>query len=271
MKKNLGDESYDIPEFGMGWWRERAEEPHHDKAYKRIAKAGFVQIPAAKRIVDYACGSGLLIRKLIRRFPDAQIIGLDESEHGLAAADQMLGESKLPKGGRERVALHRALLPFEAPIMPKADLLFFSFPDFRGGLSDKIVRKLRKAFPEDWAAAKAQRKELKVIADGIEPSEAAEVFFKRMATRHYASLVKRGGVVVRVEYAQCKRSACDKVALAEMDWIDGLTKRDASPRLFSIIDSAFHRDDVVMSDVFHQTGNEDDQFGGYLITTFRKH
>jgi hypothetical protein len=27
----------------------------------------------------------------------------------------------------------------------------------------------------------------------------------------------------------------------------------------------------VMSDVFHQTGNEDDQFGGYLITTFRKH
>lgn len=271
--RGLGNESYDNPSFGMGWWVQRALDPAHDRAYKRIARMGQKHKPEPKLIIDYACGAALLIRKLIKTFSSAQIVGLDESVLGLDGGRQLLREMHLKQSDADRISLHRAVLPKDNPQLPKADLLFFSFPDFRGGSSRNMVSSLRKTYPEDWAATQTLHKALKKA--GLSPAAAAEIFYKRMATRHYASLVKRGGNVVRVEYAQCSRNNCEDATLAEMDWIDGISRPPKESdikqrRLFNILESRFYKDAAVMADVFQQTNNEADREGGYLITAFKK-
>ena len=88
---------------------------------------------------------------------------------------------------------------------------------------------------------------------------------KRIAHRHIRSLVKAGGLLVRVDYANCDRAECDEGILRQMELYEG---SKGKRKCFDLIADSFHRSRV-MADVYAQTGDDDDGTGGYMISVFR--
>jgi hypothetical protein len=264
----VGTASYDADEFGTPWWLARARDAAHRRAYRQIAAfaaAHAPRRPVPRLIIDYACGPGLLIRELHRVFPAARIVGLDESASAIAAAESVLTEAGIADG---RVSLRRLALP-AYPIrgLPPADLVFFSFPDFRGGDTRANLAHWRARCPADWDAGGDLRRRWRQEAEqGVPPRR--ETFFKRVAGRNLRQLCRPGGRIVRVEYSNCTRAGMDEVTLAEMRWTEGcLSAPDGDPRhVLSRERASRYVRSGVMRDVYLQTRAADDREGGYLIT-----
>jgi len=76
--------SYDRPGFQNATYR-----PVHDAVLKRLA----AERPGV--IVDLGCGTGQLTRRLMERYPDAQVVGVDYSNGMLSEAGDRIGAGVL--------------------------------------------------------------------------------------------------------------------------------------------------------------------------------
>ncbi|MFQ5707729.1 MAG: class I SAM-dependent methyltransferase [bacterium] len=54
-------------------------------------------VPTAKTILDLACGTGILTFKLLEKFPECEVVGVDRMPEYLAVARQKLRRRKLKK------------------------------------------------------------------------------------------------------------------------------------------------------------------------------
>jgi ubiquinone/menaquinone biosynthesis C-methylase UbiE len=73
---------YDRPRFQEATYR-----PVHDAVLARLTEA------TPQRVLDVGCGTGQLTRRLMERFPDADVVGLDYSAGMLDEAGHRVGTS----------------------------------------------------------------------------------------------------------------------------------------------------------------------------------
>jgi ubiquinone/menaquinone biosynthesis C-methylase UbiE len=109
------------------WWRKRAFDGAHARAYKNISafiRDSYAREP--KLIVDYACGAGNLLFLLSRRFPNSKLVGLDGSSYLLGQALRRM--RSLPHDCARRIELIETTLPNMNLLRGQADLAIFCFP-----------------------------------------------------------------------------------------------------------------------------------------------
>ena len=273
----LGEVSYDEHAFGTAWWAERAADPDHQIAYATIVellKPLFSNPP--EKIVDYACGTGMLMAEMLRAWPTSQIYGIDESEQALEAVPGVFDLNDLAWPQKQVTLLQEALpglQPGEPVERGDADLVFFVFPDFRCD-DAKEIRKAWKAVDPDYVKAnRAVRKTARDLTNEDLDSQ-TELFLKRLAGADAIRRAKTGGLIVRVEYAYGSRDECDDGHMALIDWWSGAVPADLGlgPWLpYTLADrlqSTFVPSKVI-NDVNAQHGWEEEDEGGFLVEVYR--
>ena len=270
------------------WWHERSLDAAHTRAYRHIAEITqaycLVCSMKPRRIVDYACGGGAFLGELLRVFPDAHLIGLDGSKNLLekcakAHAEICTLEDKQRAfvGKDSSVSLAQTVLPnFRLP-EHKCDIALLVFPnlvpdpanlsDFnRNGYSNKkdnaIARKLaryRELDPEEET-------------NTTEPDELFdELMTARVFSRNLRHLVRKGGLLVRVEYSQAPREQLTELVqwrnLFGEGALEELIRGEQCEAFFRFVGSEFRKSKVIL-DVYHQTGDPDDRRGGYMVSFF---
>jgi len=256
------------------WWAERAADCAHRRAYANIADFIRDSVPREPQlIVDYACGPGNLLSLLSRRFPRSRLAGLDRSSFLLGLAEKRL--SHLPRRCARRISLIETPLPGPAPLSRRAELAVFCFPNMMLSRSDEkegvgIFRlsKMDREIAE--SVLRAMRRE--GSGDSILKIAKHALAYGRSISKNLRSLLVRGGICVRAEYATTRRHEWSPAELMRVSFEEGSfdTGIDGN-RLrpwFRMLASAYFRSRV-MEDVFQQTGDEHDKQGGYLITVLR--
>lgn len=160
-----------------------------------------VPLTSARRVVDLGCGPGNSTELLVRRFPDAEVIGVDNAESMVAAARQRLPQSRFELGdigtwqpsgdapdliyanaALQWVPGHEELLPRLFSSLAPGGVLAIQMPDNRQEPTHRLMRELAGRAP--WAAhigdADRVRTELLTIGGyydllAAEAAEAAEV------------------------------------------------------------------------------------------------
>lgn len=255
------DAEFAYNDIYAGWWRERARDRAHGRAYRNIA--GFIRasLPREPRvIVDYACGAGQLLARLAPLFPHTRLVGLDGSKALLDLAAARL--ARLPDGRTAEVTLTRTLLPMGRPLGEKADLVVYSFPNMMPSLSTEAAPGADLDREEREIARRLAR-------DPGGESDPALLEYGRSISRDLRRLLRRDGLCVRVEYADSRREEWTPGVLQQVAFEEGTLDHPLDglrPRAwFRVVASAFFRSRV-MEDVYEQTGEERDRSGGYLIT-----
>ncbi|MDA3962744.1 MAG: class I SAM-dependent methyltransferase [Planctomycetota bacterium] len=277
----IGAASYDADEFGNDWWLARARDKAHQRAYQAIADAVAEHTTKAKVVIDYACGSGLLLARLAQSLPKTQLIGLDESVGMLDAARAWLGQEVGAEKALQVRLLRTALPDFDLKL-PKADAVVFSFPDFRCDLDGKVIKALSKIHPEEWAWSKLASRQIRKQAvqdpdcdDSDDVFDADRLFYERLATRNMRKLVRKGGLLVRVDYALGKRKEWIDAYVGRHDWSlgswlpDKLTGADRRKARFAEPIKAKYFKSSVIRDVHAQTGSDDCLDGGFIISALK--
>ncbi len=275
LSDDIGYASYDSNDFGAPWWLERATDKAHQRAYASIVEYAHRFVAASlnhepTHIIDYACGPGMLLRALLREYPQAHCYGLDESTSCLDAAQQVITRARL-KDNKNRLSLIRTALPNFDLQLPPADIAFFTFPDFRARNERLIPNIWGTRFPDDWAASKQVRRHIVALGEMDDVWSSAALFYKRLAGLNMHKLVKPGGLIIRVDYATCTRAACAQSWLDEMAWAEcsmPYTHKGKQLACTELIASRYSPSGV-MEDVYKQTGDPEDKVGGFLVSILR--
>ena len=256
------------------WWRERAANSAHKRAYVNIAnfiRNSFHRDP--RLIVDYACGAGDLLSLLCRRFPHSQIAGLDGSSLLLNLAEKRL--SRLPLSCANRISLIETSLP--GPVSPRqcADLVLFCFPNMMPSRNEE------KTIGPGFHLSKADQKIAECLSHAREPQNGGDINpraikraleYGRTISKNLRGLLVRGGICVRAEYATTRRHEWSPLELLLVSFEEGSLDAPVDgtrPQLwFRVLASTYFRSRV-LEDVFQQTADERDKSGGYLVTILR--
>lgn len=275
------------------WWESRASNGSHRRAYAEIADWMAAQMarPAGKTprlIVDYACGGGHFLPALARRFPRARIVALDGSRAMLERARARLAaaglESALVAASRccdaagPRIRLVETKLPNFSLPKGRADAVAYLFPNLTSSPSDQdyydrhgyrnrrdagaatVLSRLREKDPED-EVTKAPPAE---IYDGL--------MTERVVGRHIRSLLKKGGLWFKADYANARREELSKLTQLRTLFAEGALEDAVDGRVperfFRFLDHRFARSQVIL-DVYHQTQDPTDRTGGYFVSGFR--
>jgi hypothetical protein len=257
------------------WWLDKAADRFHQRAYRNIAEYIQTSIPRSPQlIVDYACGAGDLLSLLSLQFPDSQLIGLDGSSLLLDRAEKRL--SLMPPGCTRRISLIETALPKRSRLEKRADLVVYCFPNMTPA-SDEEGKGL-KITVNSTDARIAQH-----LSEANEPGEEAlplsdleaiqhALLYGRCISHNLRRLLIRDGICIRVEYATSQRHEWSSRDLLLVSFEEGSLDMEVAgikPRpWFRVLASAYFRSKV-LEDVYHQTGDERDTNGGYLITVLR--
>jgi SAM-dependent methyltransferase len=252
------------------WWMERTATLSHKRAYRKISEVVRSMAPAEPRLItDYSCGGGDLLVHMADRFPHARLRGIDASAKMLARAIGQVGGAD---GRLERpIEFIRSRLPDPRLPAHTEDLVVYTFPDLARNDKPRIPANDRRV---GRALSKMEDKDLE---DPPEEEEEPQDVFEDLAWGRAVSinlrhLVRRGGTVVRVDYADCEIEQMTKVSRMRSAFEEGSLNRAVtgvrSTTLFELGRSQFFRSKVC-EDVFHQTGVEDDKRGGFLVTELR--
>jgi len=269
------------PEFSYNrhtgnWWRERASDAAHQRAYRKIADFIHNSLPRTPRlIVDYACGAGHLLSLLSRRFPKSQLIGLDGSSLLLDLAEKRM--SCLTDSSARRISLIETPLPRKVDFGKPADLVVYCFPNMTPSTKEEERRGSGYFLSKkDQQIAKSLAQTCESGADNEDlPDTQATRYtleYGRSISQHLHRLLVPNGICVRVEYATTRRHEWSSLELMQASYeegsldiaIDGMK----SQPWFRVLASAYFRSRV-LEDVFEQTDDERDTNGGYLITVLR--
>jgi hypothetical protein len=262
---------------GVGnWWLSRAADGPHQRAYVNIAD--FIRHSIHRDpglIVDYACGAGNLLSLLCRRFPRSLLAGLDGSSLLLDRAEQRL--SHLPHSCTRRLSLIEASLPGPVSLRQRADLVVFCFPNMMPSRPEEKQRGPGSQLSEsDRKIAKylsrARESRDEDCDDWDSRATRLTLEYGRSISRNLRSLLVRGGICVRAEYATTRRHEWSALELLRVSFeegsLDATVSGTRSRPWFRILASAYFRSRV-LEDVFEQTEDARDTGGGYLITILR--
>jgi len=269
VEEDRGPEAY---EGDLGtWWLARGRERTHGYARRNIVRqiARLSHAPP-RLIVDYACGPGRLLGQLARSFPDAHLVGIDASESMLERAAAQMRKRRDKRG---QVRFLRTVLPSLVLEAMGADIVTFAFPHIVVGVGAVDTSGLSA---QELAVAKAlsvTEEPDPADRDGVPQDEVfADLATGRLIAKDLRSLLRPGGLCVRVEYAHASREEQTDLMLHHSEFTEGSLGRAldgvAVPRLFEVVESRFYRSRVV-EDVYHQTRNEADRTGGYWLTALR--
>ena len=257
------------------WWRQLSEDGPHALAYRTIARfCRNLHLPESPTIVDYACGHGSLLLRLFRTFPTALLIGIDGSEVNLGIARDRL--RKLNRNALDRVEFIKTKLPDFSLPKGVADLAIFMFPNIVANDDDqpyydkhgykhpadsvvgKTLAKLREPDPEDETVDDDQ--DTGLLFD--------EIMSNRVVARNIRGLTRKGGLCVRVEYANSIREELTELVQDRTGFEEGsLTRKyggKKTEQFFEYLFGDYHRSKVI-EDVYHQTRDDDDKIGGYMM------
>jgi len=135
----------------------------------RPARDLLAQVPltAPRRVVDMGCGPGNSTELLVERFPDAEVIGLDNSPNMLAEATKRVPKARfetadagtwVPEAGTDVVFAnaiyqwvpdHLAVFPKVAAALPEGGVLAVQMPDNMAEPSHVLMREVAASGP--WA------------------------------------------------------------------------------------------------------------------------
>jgi len=94
----------------------------------------------------------------------------------------------------------------------------------------------------------------------------------KVITRNLRGLLRPGGICIRAHYANAPREKLTKLVKQRLAFEEGslhtVVDGAQAEQLFSLMDCKYFRSKVA-EDVFHQTGDESDKEGGYLLTTLK--
>jgi len=248
------------------WWRSRAGDRAHARAYRNIAAFVRSSLPRPPRLIlDYACGAGHLLARLGGLFRNSRLIGLDGSAYLLNLARRRLG-----CGVQERARLIEIRLPAVDLPRVKADLAIFAFPNMVWPVG---IRSRPRMAPAEVSIARSLARQ----RDSGEPDEGTrEIFWflsiGRLIAIDLHRLLRRGGLCVRAEYAGARRDELSRLEFARISFEEGsldLPVDGRCPRqLFRVLASAYFRSRVI-EDVHQQAGRKCGRGGGYLLSVLR--
>lgn len=260
------------------WWLNQCADAAHQRAYRTIAMRLRGQFPRRepKTIIEYACGPGLLLARLARTFPKSRLIGIDGSSQMLDAASARL--RRMGRSVAERVELVETHLPnFNLPKW-EADAIVFAFPNIcphpddqpyydRHGSRHRLDRPVAKLLGE----AREEDPEMETVFDDPE-TVMTQLLDCKVVSRNLRGLVRRGGICVRVTYANASREYLSDLVNLRLDFEAGCMETEFRGRrpeaIFRHVDTTYHRSRVIL-DVYHQTGDEDNLRGGFLVSVLR--
>ncbi len=251
------------------WWNDRAKDKAHKEAYENIAKFAKRHVKHAKVIVDFACGGGEILAEVAKQFPKSSIIGIDGSEKFLESAKRRVDS---PNAHFVQSFLPNFSLPKE-----EADMVFFTFPNivpdpdeqpyydehgYEDPKDDRVADYLSHAREDD--------PDDETVQD--DPEDLKDTLLSnKVISRNLRQLVKKGGYVIRVEYANAPRDELTPLVEARTAFEEGsleVIKNKKPVQLFEKVKSQFFESDVIL-DVYHQTQDETDKEGGYFITLLK--
>jgi len=247
------------------WWQSRSKTEYHKKAYKDVVKfirSRIKQEPGL--IIDYACGAGNIMEELASVFPDSKLMGLDGSDLLLKEA-----KKKLPKAEFVKTGLPNFSLP-----EGEADLVIFAFPNIvpdpdeqpyydKHGYEDEgdtnmadYLSEAREPDPEDET----------VTEDSDDLYDT--LLSNKVISRNIRKLLKKGGICIRVEYANDARDELTPLVQQRQAFEEGSFGGTEAEQIFLLEESKFFESKVI-EDVFHQTKDKDDLEGGYFVTILK--
>jgi hypothetical protein len=289
-----GHDSYN-QEVGT-WWNQQAENKAHKIAYKNISLYLKSQLPKSLKkpvIVDYACGTGAFMAELLKVIPNAQVIGLDGSEKMLEIAKHRItkagisceiistkeyGKFTSKQGQFTQVQLLDSVLPNFALPKGKADVGIFLFPNLVCAPEYRDYydqHGYQDAKDSEVATLLARFREMDP-EDEIEPGD-PEVLYDDLMTskvlsRNLRHLVKKGGFLLRTDYANAPREELTSLTQWRTLFAEGALeipiKGAASKPLFAYKNSLYKKSSVIL-DVYHQTQDPTDKEGGYYTSFFK--
>ncbi|MDA2934699.1 class I SAM-dependent methyltransferase [Acidobacteria bacterium AH-259-D05] len=274
------DEELDIgPETYNGtlgkWWLNQSSDTAHGYAYRKIIGHvhSLLRRPP-KRIIDYTCGAGNMLTRLYRLFSDSQLTGIDGSSFLLQQAKRRM--QLLGRNWENRVELIETHLPDFSLPSGKADMCLFVFPNIVPDPSDDVEED--HDFPAaDLAVADYLSRVREPDPEEETVEDDPETVYDSLLTdnvvaRNLRGLLKKGGLCVRADYANAPREELTRLVQQRMAFQEASLEVTVNgfrvEQLFAVVDSIYCRSKV-LEDVYHQTRDESDKEGGYLITTLR--
>ena len=236
------------------WWLRKSNDRAHQIAYRNIVHQIHKNLPnAPRRIVDYACGNGLLFPLLKKEFPSAEMIGLDGSKKMLERAAKLDGS----------IRFIRTSLPNFTLKIPKADAVVFIFPNMNFSVPRTLI----------YTSREKQTAELLATLPGSYGlHHARDLLRKRSISRHIRTLLKRGGFWFKAEYSGVAREKLTDTAQWRLSFTESAFNRSINGQVFrdrfEFIGSQFVRSRVV-NDVYDQSLDPADRRGGYFLSIFR--
>ena len=212
----------------------------------------------------------------MRRFPKAQLIGIDGSALMLDHAEEQV--ERMGNSAIKRVELIQSPLPNFSLSDFEADLVVYCFPNIcpapdEQPYYDKHGSKKRKDVAVGRRLAKARESDPEEETEFTKPEELFTALTDaKVISRNLRGLVRMGGYCARVEYANSGREGLSDLVRMRLDFEAGALRRAFKGRhaetIFKLSHSQYFRSRVI-EDVYHQTGDESDSVGGYLINILR--
>ncbi len=246
------------------WWVGQTRNKAHEAAYKNIASHVVRCAPKKSGLlVDYACGTGLIMKQLVKALPAWTFLGIDGSKVMLSVAETWAGAKR--KKRLAAIEFCCAKLPDFSASATQADVIVFAFPNIVSGPSER--RQAEKRFPKDRDLARllARKQEKGKKADELFD----QLLMSRMVSRNLRRLLRKGGLCVRVDYSQAERHELRRFDLLSTLFEEGslnTTQAHLRPQKFFKLLSSQYYPSAVILDVYDQTKDQDFLEGGYLVS-----
>ena len=257
------------------WWLQQSSDTAHAYAYRKIAEYTHTFLPSPpKRIIDYACGAGHMLARLYRLYPKSRILGIDGSSFLLDEAKERL--EALGKEWQEQVEFLETRLPDFSLPAGRADLCLFIFPNIVPDPEDDMEEEY-EFWEGDLAAAEYLSKAREPDPEEETVEDDPETVYDSLLTdniiaRNLRSLLHKGGLCVRADYSNAPREELTELVQKRLAFEEGslgvAVNGHRAKQYFKMVDCFYCRSSV-LQDVYHQTQDEDDKEGGYIITTLK--
>lgn len=246
------------------WWVHKTRSAAHAAAYLNIA-SHVVQCVRREDglIIDYGCGTGLLMKRLVDVLPAWKFLGIDGSTTMLRGAETWARTKR--KSRPASIEFRLAKLPDFSVSTPKADIIVFTFPNIVSVASER--RQFEEIFRKDrdvagWLAMKQEEGEgVEALYDSL--------FMSRVVARNLRFLLRKGGLCIRVDYSQGARHELGRFDQLSTLFEEGsLNARQSrlKPQKFFALRYSHYYPSAVIRDVYDQTKDKDFLEGGYLVS-----
>lgn len=250
------------------WWVDQTRNAAHAAAYRNIASH---VVRCAKQdsglIIDYGCGTGLLLKRLVDVLPAWRFLGIDGSKLMLRDAEV---RARPKRNGRPvSVEFRRAQLPDFSVSTPKANIIVYTFPNIVTVPGER--RQFEKLFRKDRALAGLLAMKHGGEGEDVETLYDA-LFMSRVVSRNLRLLLRKGGLCVRVDYSQGARRELKRFDQLSTRFEEGSASANLSgltPHKFFKLLSSHYYPSAVILDVYEQTKDKEFLEGGYLVSVLQ--